>query len=181
MKDLILVPYIQINGVWTIPDEVMRGLYGLMVKEGTAKVVFYSGTVKNQDEFLSACKSSGTHTVFVLEETGEPIAIGWLNNFMAQTANAHWLTFKSAWGTGKTDQAIQKTLNYWFHFTKNGESLFEVLLGIYPEENEHIDLFARQAGFTVIGIIPALLYNYWEGRRVGAVISYIERRTVCHS
>ncbi len=175
---MVLIPYVKIDGQWTIPDALMKGLYSLMVQEGTAEVVFYSGTVKNEDEFVKACQLDGTHTVVLLEEAGEPAAIGWLNNFMGATAHAHWLCFKRIWGTEKTDEAIRKTLEYWFHFEVQGKPLFDVLLGIYPEDNRFIDQFARKAGFTVLGTIPKLLYNFWEQRKVGAVISFIERGTV---
>jgi hypothetical protein len=181
MSDLVLIPYIQVRGEWTLPDEVMKGLYRLMVQEGTAKTVFYSGTVKNDDEFLRACRGAGTHTIVILTDTGEPAAIGWLNNFLLSTAHAHWLCFKGIWGTEKTHEAIKKTLEYWFHFEAGDGPLFEVLLGIYPEDNRHINSFAQKAGFTVIGTIPKLLYNFWENRKVGAIISYIERGTVCRS
>jgi len=179
MNNLVVIPYTQINGEWTLRDDIVKGFYRLMASQGTARVVFYSGTVKNEDEFLAACRIS--HTVFILENTGRPVAIGWLNNFMGSSANAHWVTFKGSWGTEKTHEAIQATLRYWFHFMKDGKPLFNVLLGIYPEENKRIDKFAKEAGFTVIGTIPGLIYNFWENRTVGAVFSYIERRSICHS
>lgn len=173
---MVLIPYIEINGEWTIPDEAMKGLYRLMEKEATAHIFFYSGTVKNEEEFLHACRPPASHAVVILEGTGEPVAIGLLNNFTHGSAHAHWVTFRRVWGTDKTDEAIRKSLEYWFHFP-----MFDVLLGIYPEDNAFIDAFARKAGFTVIGTVPNLLYNHWENRKVGAVISFIERRTVCQS
>lgn len=175
---MILIPYLKINDEWALPAETVKGLYWLMVQDGIDETVFYSGTVKDENEFLKACQQEGTHTVVLLEETGEPVAIGWLNNFSGSSAHAHWACFKRAWGTGKTLGAIKKTLEYWFHFQVQGKPLFDVLLGIYPEDNRFIDSFARKAGFTVIGTIPQLLYNFWEQRKVGAVISYVERRTV---
>lgn len=181
MKDLVLIPYIKVNGAWTLPDEVIKGLYNLMVKENTAKIMFPSGNIKNGDDFLKSSQLSKVHTLILLKESGEPAAIGWLNNFDGDIAHAHWLCFKSIWGTEYTDKAIRQTLEYWFHFKKDGKPLFEVLLGVYPEDNKFIDGFAKKSGFTVIGIVPKLLYNYWESRRVGAVISYIERGTICHS
>lgn len=175
---MILIPYVKVNEEWTIPDELMRGLYQQMRKEGTDKTVFYSGTVKTEEEWMSMAKSGRTHTAVLLQDSGAPAAIGWLNNYSHKSAHAHWLCFKGIWGTPLTKEAIDKSLRYWFHFHADGDPLFDVLLGIWPEDNKYIRKFAEEAGFTVIGTIPSLLYNYWEDRTVGAVFSYIERGKV---
>jgi len=177
---LTVIPYAEINGEWTIPDETMASLYGLMEKEGTAKTVFYSGTVQSAEDFIRASRPPSSNTVIILTEDGEPAAVGWLNNFGIGSAHAHWVCFSNIWGL-RTDEAIQAALKYWFHFKADGKPLFDILLGIFPEDNRAIRMFARRAGFTVIGVIPGLIYNYWENRRIGAVFSYIERGTVCHS
>jgi hypothetical protein len=174
---MILIPYIEMNGSWTIPDDIMIGLYRMMKNDGTDRVFFYSGTVRNENEFMPACRENA-HTVVILEESGRPVAIGWLNNYAHKSAHAHWLTFKHAWGTDKTHQAIRETLKYWFHFEHDGEPVFEVLLGIYPSGNRHIDKFAKESGFTVSGRVPSLLYDYWGNRSMDATISYIERGAV---
>jgi hypothetical protein len=177
---LVLIPYIRMNEQWTIPDDMMKELYGQMRREGTDRIVFYSGTVKNEDEFLRASQSASTHTAVIFQENGEPAAIGWLNNFDRSIAHAHWLCFKSIWGTDMTHEAARKCLKYWFHFEIEGKPLFEVILGLYPDENKFIHEFVQSIGFTVIGTIPKLFYNHWDERMVGAVVSYIERRTICH-
>lgn len=181
MSELLLIPYIVIDGNWTIPDELMRGLYRLMVQEGTEKIVYYSGTVRSEEDFIKSCRPPVSNTVLIVREEGEPVGIGWLNNFNHSSAHCHWVCFKRHWGTRRPDKAIKKVLSYWFGLEADGRPLFNILLGIYPAENEDINAFAQRAGFTIVGSIPNLLYNYWDKRMVGAVISYIERGMVCHS
>ena len=175
MSELILIPYVQINGQWTLTDEMLAFMCGMMVKEGSAKTFFYDGAVLNESNFIRICKAGNVH--FMFSDDGQPAAMGMLNNFGANYAHAHWLCFKNIWGK-QTDEAISKSLKYWFNFMKDGKPLFDVLLGIYPETNGRIDKFAKESGFTVIGAIPDILYNYWENRKMGAVFSYIERRSV---
>lgn len=180
MSKLTLIPYVKINGEWTLPDELLRFAWAKMVEEESAKTVFCDGRVRDVDTFIAACQAADVHTHFMFKENGDIAAIGWLNNFSGHYVQCHWLCFKSAWGR-TSDRAIKESLQYWFSYKMKGLPLFDVILGIYPEGNECIDLFAKRSGFTVIGTIPNLLYNYWEGRKVGAVFSYIERRSICHS
>lgn len=176
MSDFVLIPYIQIDGSWTIPDELMKGLYRLMVQEGTAEKVFYSGSVLNEDHFLSACKSPGQHTLVILQQDGSPGGIVWLNGFMGASAQIHFCMFKAIWGT-RTVEAGKKAVNYFFGLTKpDGEPLFKVLLGLTPAEYRVAIRFIKEVGVTVLGTIPHFLYHYFEKRTMGAVVSYLERR-----
>lgn len=179
---MILIPYIKVKDEWTIPEWLMKGIWLLLVQQELHRIVFYSGTAKNEDEFIAVCQASGTHVVICTLDDGQPAALGFLNNWNGHgCAHAHWVCFKGIWGTPHTDEAIQKCLGYWFAFEKDGAPVFETLMGVYPETNLHIDRFARRAGFTVVGTVPGMFYNFWEGKRVGAIITYIERGTVCHS
>jgi hypothetical protein len=181
MSKLLLVPYCQYNGEWTLPPDILKFSWQKLVQEETAKVVFYDGKVKTEEEFITMCQLPDVHTHFLFrEDNGDVAGIGWLNNFAGNSAHCHWVCFKCIWGR-TSDRAIRQTLKYWFSFALDEKPLFDTILGIYPEDNEGIDIFAKRNGFTVIGKIPNLLHNYWEDRKVGAVFSYIERRQIWDS
>jgi RimJ/RimL family protein N-acetyltransferase len=171
---MILIPYINIDGTWTLPDDVMRGLYQLIVHDETDKVFFYGGMVRNGDDFIQACRNNSNPCV-VLEDNGDPVAIAWLNNLEGKSAHAHWIAFKRVWGTGKAQEAATRILKYWFGFKYDGIPLFEVIVGVYPDNNKFIDNFVRKLGFTIIGNIPHLLQNNLTNRSMGANIAYVER------
>ncbi len=175
MSELVLTPYIQINGSWTLPDEVIRGLCRLMIKERTFKKVFYAGTVKNEDEFLSMCKSPSQHTVLITKDDGQPAGMVWVNNFSHVSAQAHFCMFRNIWGE-RTVEAALKTLDYLFGLKRDDEPLLRVILGITPAENELGINFVKDFGGKIIGTIPNLLWNYYEQHSMDAVISYVEGR-----
>jgi hypothetical protein len=176
MNDLVLIPYIEINGTWTIPDDAMKALYRLMEKEKTAKKVFYSGTVKNEHEFLGACKAKNSHTVVILQENGHPGGIVWLNNFQATSAQIHFCMFREIWGTMSVE-AGKMAVDYFLGLNKpDGSPMINVLMGATPEHYDTVISYIQKVGVTIVGRIPCFLYNYYENKPMGAVISYIERR-----
>lgn len=181
MGKLTLIPYCKINGEWTLPDDLLRFAWSKMVEEDSAKTVFCDGRVKDTDSFIAACQSPDVQTHMMFRtDNGDIAAMGWLNNFAGNYAQCHWVCFKCIWGR-TSNEAISSSLKHWFSLALDGKPLFDVILGIYPADNECIDLFAKRSGFTVIGTIPNLLYNYWEGRKIGAVFSYIERSKIWDS
>lgn len=176
MSDLIIIPYVEIDGKWTIPDTAMKGLYRLMLKEKTANVTFYSGTVQNEDQFVLSCKSSNQHTVIILLPDGKPAGIVWVNGYAHGSAQVHFCMFRSIWGS-RSVEAGKKAVDYLFGLTKpDGEPLIRMLLGLTPVEYELAINFIKEVGVTVIGTVPHFVWNHYKQRTMGAVISYIERR-----
>lgn len=176
MSDLILIPYIQINGEWTIPDETMKGLYRLMVKEGTARTVWFSGGVKTEDDFLAASQSPGALTSIILTPEGHPAGMVWINNFMQASAQIHFNMFREIWGK-RTVEAAHMGLDFFFSLKKpDGEPMFKVFVGLTPEKYRAAIRFIKEVGVTIIGTIPHFLWDAYEKTTIGAVVSYIERR-----
>ncbi|MHB8123110.1 MAG: GNAT family N-acetyltransferase [Desulfuromonadaceae bacterium] len=175
MNDLVLIPYIEIDGAWTIPEEAMMGIYRLMVKEETATAVFCSGAVKTETDFVAACQSKGTYTVVILKNDGQPAAIIWLKDFCLNHAYGHFCFFKSVWGK-QTIDAGRMALDHFFHFARpDGKGLLHVLIGVFPGKNKKALEFVRKLGFTIVGTIPKMIYDEQEDKMVDAVFSYVER------
>lgn len=173
--DMVLIPYVEINGAWTINDETMKRLYGLMVAEQTNEIVFKAGSVMDEDDFIKAFKSPNVHMVLILTDTA-PAAIVWIRDFGPNYAYGHFCMFKNIWGK-KTIQAGQTAIDYFFSMKRpDGEPFFDLLIGVFPEDNEHALNLVKNLGFTVLGVIPKMLYDKYENRKIGAVYSYIERR-----
>jgi hypothetical protein len=176
MSDFVLIPYIEVNGSWALPDDAMKGLYRMMVKEKTSRKVWYSGSVQSEDDFVRVSKSMGTHTVIILTKDGKPGAISWLNNFLAASAQIHFVLFREVWGE-KSQEVGQMALDYFFGLkNKDGDPFLKVLMGITPESYDLAIRYIKSLGVTVIGTIPNFLHNYYTNETMGAVISYLERR-----
>lgn len=180
MGDLVLIPYLNNKGEWTLPGSVLQYAWDKMVRERLEKKVFYDGKVFNADSFIDACQSPHTHTHFMFGEDGDLAAIGFINHFESNHAHMHWVCYRNTWGEG-AEQAARQSLKYWFHFQRGDKPLFDILLAIFPEDNPMIEAFARRIGITILGTVPGILFNKYKNKPVGAIISYIERGTVWDS
>lgn len=168
-----LLPYAKSDGVWNIPDPVMKRLYEKTVEDGSHKVVFYEGTISNSDEFLAAMKSLGTLFYVVMDE-GEPVGYTWLNRFENHTARNHFCGFKEIWGRGVEigTEAISQLICM---KDKNGNYIFDLFTGFVPEWNEFAISFMFACGAKSAGIIPNAVWNNEKQKSENAIFFYYTR------
>lgn len=170
---LVLVPYVQVDGAWTMSDEVMRGLWAGLEAEGTVRRVWCGGGMLDADEFLMFMKRP-SNAVHVIWEEAEPVFLAWLNSFGDNHAMAHFAGFMAGWGRIMVE-CLKKCFQYWFSM-KNGDEkpLFGVILGIIPETNRLAIRLGQRAGARRAGTVPGVIRDIYQQRRVGAAIMYVE-------
>jgi len=169
-----IVPYVEIDGAWTLKDSFVKTLWDKMEAEGTAKRVFCTGMVTDRDRFLAFMKSSKT-VVLTQWDNDECVFIGWLNNISQHTAYAHFCCFKSIWGE-QSEEALKNALERWFAFKDSeGELMFDVLCGAIPETNKLAIRLAERCGITKLGTIPDYIRDAYTGVKTGMTIVYIRR------
>ena len=156
-----ILPYVELNGAWSLPDTAMAGIFEQLVMDGTAGTVFSDGDVKCAKDFVTLCKNPNNlpAIVYVDKECG---GIGWVNGLTKDRAFAHYAFFKSQWGHNTTGMA-KALINYWFQ----DEFPFNMLIGQTPVWNRRAVKFLERIGFTVLGVLPATPKGH------GVVISYI--------
>lgn len=158
-----LLPYVEVNGSWTIPDNLMQGLYLKLEAQGIAKNVFTDGSIRSGYEFLEKMKNGNNLPVAAIDDN-QVIGFGWLNTIAERRAFCHHFFYKEAWGK-KTLSTAKEFINYWFDM-KNGETyLFDYLIGMTPPENKIGIQFAKRLGFNIVGYVPTF-----------GIISYLERK-----
>jgi hypothetical protein len=168
-----LFPYIPIDGIPTMTDSFIMGLYEKMAIEGLAHRVFIEGIVKNKEDFLYVMKFKKTR-LFVLKKEENIGGIIWLNNFGVKTAEFHICLFSAIYGrefikVGK--KAVCMLLEM-----KCGENyLFDMLFGVVPESNTLARSWARRMGFKILGMMPNALFDANHGYSIPGEYFYVER------
>lgn len=160
-------PLIQVEGKWTVPDEVLVGIWGQIVSEGKDKELFYDATIKTPFEWMEFIKRPGTYPILVVDKKKKTVVhIAWLKDVFDIGAWAHHCS------VGKYQRgAWEAARDYWKKYFPN----LKLLLGITPETNEPAIKFLQKiCKFTVVGKIPLMCNMGYENKRVSAIISYYE-------
>lgn len=161
-----IFPYINVNGEWTIPDNVMAGVWGQIVKEDKAKHLFYDGTIKSEFDFIEFLRRPGTFPVLVVDDKKQVVHIAWLKDCFEIGAWAHHCSVgpyqRGAWETVR---------DYWKKYFTN----LKLLLGMTPKTNDKAVKFLKKiCKFTVVGEVPHLCNMAYDGERVPGIFSYYE-------
>lgn len=177
----VLVPYVQVDGAYSLSDTKMGVIWDEMAKEGLHKMVFYSGDIKSRTAFVEAMKrkSNVVHTIWD-KDTQRPLMIAWLNGWQRNSAFAHFCILPDGWGNHSVGLG-RMSLDHWFGFARDGgEPLLDVIIGKTPATNRAATIYLRRVGMTVLGEIPYMDFDEYAGRKVGCVFSYATREGISH-
>lgn len=165
MSRFEIYPLVQIDGKWTIPDEVLVGIWGQIVSEGKNKDLFYDGTVNTMFEWVEFLKRPGTFPILVVDKAKKIVVhIFWLKDIFDIGAWVHHCSV-GKYQRGAWEAARDHWRKYFPHL--------KLLLGMTPETNEKtIRLLEKICKFTIVGKIPHMC-NFID-HRVTAVICYFE-------
>ncbi|MFA7256045.1 MAG: hypothetical protein WC047_00520 [Kiritimatiellales bacterium] len=167
-----IIPYIVVDGIPTMPDSFLAGLYNNLVGDGIEKLAFSDGSVRCADDFVRLFKS-GSQLLFVLTRDESPLVVGWINTFEGKRAQIHFSVFKR--GIGRDHIALgKKMIGHCFSLQINGEFLFDVFYGITPTSNKLACRYAKKI-MTVAATIPNFCYNFWDKTSSDGLVTYISR------
>lgn len=140
-------PYVHCDGIPTMRDSSIVGLYDLMERDGTAETVFFDGMIKNGQDFLNYIKSPGV-VLLVANSKDTPVGCGWLNGFESNTARAHFCLFSEGWGGN--------SVNIGKKMVEKAISIFglDMLIGMIPSINERAINFSLACGAKLAGEFP---------------------------
>ena len=165
-----LIPYVQENGAWSIPDDAMDLIFAEMQSHGLDKIVFYSGGIQTAEDFKLFFKNPHVVSHTIWGNSGIEL-LAWLTHFGKNYAYAHFCTFPSAWGK-RTRNLAKQTLEYWFGWSPGGEPLLDVILGQTPANNRLAVKYIESIGMNTLGTVPLCAVG---DKRAGLVLSYITR------
>ncbi len=157
-----LWPCAFVDGVFSVPDEILRFLWRELEHTGKYRDLFYNGGVSTAEQWIAWIKDKDNYPVFAVDLVSMRIAcIAWLNNAVDGAALIHFCML------GLPRPEIGETvLRYWSNI-----GVLSVIVGFTPETNMAAVKYAKRIGFTVSGYIPKMCNMVYEGRRVGAVVT----------
>ncbi len=154
-NNIILIPYVEVNGSRLIPDDMIEKSWARALEQGLSLRVF--GANKPFPEILGMLKSRGNLPVFLFERgRPEPIGWAWLNGLSQRYAFAHFLFLRESWGKHTMDMG-RALVRYWFAL--GDPPLLDVLIGNIPSSNKSAIGFVKRLGWSVVGEIPHMAYD----------------------
>ena len=145
-NDLSILPYMELDGIWSIRDSKLKEYYRLLDSYGYIKTTFFMGAVRNEAQFISYLKHPGNHVFFVY--SGEtPVIIAWINRPFWNLCLSHFVTFRV--GRKLKVEAAKLIISEWL---KVVDSVFGMTPAIYGAAIK----FIQAAGMQPIGRLPKL-------------------------
>lgn len=161
--NLIVWPYIKIEDNWTIPIEVIMGVWYRMVELNRVAPTFYDGGVQNVGEFIELMQDKTIYPVLIV--SGDKVKfhlLAWLSSFSIGVSLGHFCYLDRY-----KKEITQLVIDYWRKI-----SLLRVIVGITPESYKLVLKIIQNAGFHIAGKIPEFCNMYYENRIESGVISY---------
>jgi len=172
--DYKLLSYTALDGIPTLRDSFIRGLFERMQKEGLVERVFYDGSVRTPHDFLNMMKF-GKNSLSVIEYDGAVAGCCWLNNFDMRRAEFHFCFFENLRGTDAVDIGKEVVTDLLYLDDVSGNPLFDLLFGMTDVNNVPAVRWCEAMGFDSLGIMPSALWNAELKKSVPAHIWYVER------
>ena len=142
---ITILPYCHIDGVPTLRDSDVSALYRRMEEEGSARRCFPGGHDRWVNEILTR-----RSLLYVVLADGEPGGMLWLNDFRGRYAHSHLVVFRKYWGREHLDKgrrAVRMVLDA-------NKGLLDGFLAAIPNWNRLAIRYARDCGFTDVGVLP---------------------------
>lgn len=172
---MLLLPYCEIDGIRTVPDSVIHGLFDQMIKDRTLKRVFFDGGVQKACDLVRTWRACETY--FVVDSGKKEIAsVIWLTDHHQRTAYVHWVIFSAYWGQSAPIILETALTDLFSRKNGNGEFEFDALFGMVPETNRlGVKLVEKCRAMKIVGTIPLCSRNFYTGALVGAVFVCMTR------
>lgn len=165
-----ILPYVHLDGVPTLRDSDLLGLYDRMDREGLAGSCYQEGRL----HWLEEMKSRRSLLYVCMGDDG-PMGMVWLNAFRGRYAHSHLVIFRAYHGRANiltARWAIQTVLR---SRDAHGEYLWDGFVGMTPETNRLAVAFALRCGFRKVGVVPFGAYDFRQNKSVPAVLTVLER------
>lgn len=171
-----LFRYGSVNGVPTLTDPQIAGLFERLKEEGLLDPILYSDDVGKitRRSFVEFFKAHGK--VFWLVIFDDKLAgLVWLDDFGHRTARMHFCFFKWLTKTRLTVQVARELLWQLLDMKFNRGVSLRVIRGETPAFNKLALRFIRKVGLEVVGEIPHAAYRHSTDTSCPMIISYITK------
>lgn len=167
-----LLPYAEIDGISTMTNSFVMGLYDRMKEDGTADIVFYDGSVRDADGFLRKMRYENI-ALYAVYADQKLAGVVWLNGFEGRVARCHWCVFSPYWAKGSVEIGKASLRKILAIKERGGAYLYDMLLGILPSSNERAVRYCLKCGGRKAGVVPNLVCM--NGKSAEGTIIYYTR------
>jgi hypothetical protein len=173
IEGVFLVPYFHTGEDYNMSDSYLSQAYRRTVIEKAIHKIFYDGTIKNTNDFISFFKQEDIELFFVYYK-GEEAGFLWLSPFVQKSAFITYCLYKNF--LRESLVISQACINGIFsRKNKDDEAIFDTLLGLTPASNKLALKFLRKNGMEVVGKIPGLIFDNAKNKSIDGIISYLSR------
>lgn len=160
----VLVPY-DATQTKFFPEMYLPALYGRLKEDGLLPLVFPGMAITHLNQFMHYFCTVG-HPLLICHivrngVVGEQAGIGWIctseGTDGARKASFGFGFFRSFWSTVEARELSWFMLAWWFHELK-----VDVLYGTTLRSNGLARNFAKNFGFTQLGVLPKFFYGNGE-------------------
>ena len=167
--------YSIIDGIPTIPDSHLTGVYQRMVQDRVLHKIFYTGSIRSVNEFLNHCKNPITQHFIIMDDT-TLYGYSFLDNINNSVADVHYCGFKSSWGKSKSVTLGRFGVKSIFNLEySNGHKVYQTLIGKTAKSNKLAVNLHKKIGMKEVGVVPFGTFNYYEQQTDDLIITYITR------
>ena len=165
-----ILPYCHIDGIPTLRDSALLGLYHRMIEEGSAPSAWPHGLERWMMEMKE--RRSLLYLVLVNHEPGGML---WLSDFRGRYAHVHLVVFKQFHGRGHVDKGRFAVLSVLNGKDALGRHVFDGFVGMIPTWNRVAIAYALRCGFKKVGVVPFGHYNVDADKSEPAVMLVLDR------
>lgn len=157
-----IVPYVLRDGVPTLRDSSIMGLFDRVVEEDLLRVTFPDGSVGDRERFLTFMKSPGV--LLDLYCVGrEVMGFSWLVGKHHRVAWGHFCFFRAAWGGHARRLGVLGLRSLLHAKGAEGEYLLNLILGPVPKANRFAAAAVEAVGGRLAAELPYGAWNAAEG------------------
>ena len=161
----MIIPFTYFDGIPTLKDSDITGIYERLALDGTAQSIFRDGQVSDKGQFLAHIKSGS-----VMAGAMSVGGIAWLNRIEKRKAHVHFAIFKEHWGKRSVSMGIE-----WVKYFMD-LGIFDMFWGLIPSDNKKALRWVEYIGGHVVQEeIPCAIYDARIGSSVSAKFGYFKR------
>lgn len=157
---------------------LVRMAHEKMVQEGLFGAVFHDGSVQTLEEMQDYMLRPGQMPFAVFADSGELAAFVWLNRYEWRSARGHFVFFKKFWGRAQSVHLGRSIFEYLLQLKDAEGYLFDVLIGITPQNKPLAWRRAIECGARLIGTIPHYCFMAATGDSMDAVAVAVTRESL---
>jgi len=149
--DFKFLPYTVIDGIPSMSNSYIKGIYDRCVESGLEEILFHDGSINDADDFMNHVTNLGT-MFWAIFYRKKMVGFFWLNRLEKTHAYCHFAAFPEIWGRGLAEEAGKQAMTIALKH-------FSMIIGMIPADNQVAIDYLGRVGLTDLADVPNLLWS----------------------